>query len=95
MTKKHKLEKVASALAYQRTVGVDNRIAELEQKLEQTEKDLADYQFNYPSIKELAKENAQAKEIITELYYSIPSSMADYCKDAMEKAEQFLNDTKE
>ena len=57
MTEEHKLEKVASALAYQRTVGVDNRIADLEQKLEQTEKDLADYQFNYPTIKELEKEN--------------------------------------
>ena len=34
---------------------------ELEQKLEQTEKDLADYQFNYPKIKELEKENAELK----------------------------------
>lgn len=37
----------------------EKRIEELEQKLEQTEKDLADYQFNYPSIKELSKENAE------------------------------------
>lgn len=37
------------------------RIAELEQKLEQTEKDLADYQFNYPKIKELEKENERLK----------------------------------
>jgi len=36
--------------------------AELERKLEQTEKDLADYQFNYPTIKELEKENAELKE---------------------------------
>ena len=35
---------------------------ELEQKLEQTEKDLADYQFNYPTIKELQKENAELKD---------------------------------
>lgn len=35
--------------------------AELEQKLEQTEKDLADYQFNYPTIKELEKENTELK----------------------------------
>lgn len=34
---------------------------ELEQKLEQTEKDLADYQFNYPTIKELEQENAKLK----------------------------------
>ena len=35
--------------------------ADLEQRLEQTEKDLADYQFNYPTIKELAQENAELK----------------------------------
>lgn len=35
---------------------------ELEQKLEQTEKNLADYQFNYPTIKELEQENAELKE---------------------------------
>ena len=34
---------------------------ELERKLEQAEKDLADYQFNYPKIKELEKENAELK----------------------------------
>lgn len=39
----------------------DKSIAELEEKLEQTEKDLADYQFNYPTIKELKKENAELK----------------------------------
>ena len=33
-----------------------DRVKELEEKLEQTEKDLADYQFNYPTIKELQKE---------------------------------------
>lgn len=37
---------------------------ELEQKLEQTEKDLADYQFNYPTIKELQKENAELEETL-------------------------------
>ena len=40
----------------------EKRIEELERKLEQTEKDLADYQFNYPTIKELEKENAELKE---------------------------------
>lgn len=39
----------------------EDRIAELEEKLEQTEKDLADYQFNYPTIKELEKENAELR----------------------------------
>lgn len=37
------------------------QITDLERKLEQTEKDLADYQFNYPTIKELEKENARLK----------------------------------
>ena len=37
----------------------EKQIEELEDKLEQTEKDLADYQFNYPTIKELEKENAR------------------------------------
>ena len=36
--------------------------AKLERKLEEIEKDLADYQFNYPTIKELQKENALLKE---------------------------------
>ena len=36
--------------------GRDVKIMELEKKLEQTEKDLADYQFNYPTIKELEKD---------------------------------------
>lgn len=40
----------------------EKQIEELERKLEQTEKDLADYQFNYPTIKELQKENAELKE---------------------------------
>jgi predicted nucleic acid-binding Zn-ribbon protein len=40
---------------------------ELEEKLEQTEKALADYQFNYPSIKELEQENAALKNEIVNL----------------------------
>lgn len=43
------------------------KIADLEQKLEQTEKDLADYQFNYPTIKELEKENAELKAQIEKI----------------------------
>ena len=44
--------------------GKDVEIAELEQKLEQTEKDLADYQFNYPKIKELEQENNKLLDVI-------------------------------
>ena len=52
--------------AYQKA---EKRIKELEQKLEQTEKDLADYQFNYPKIKDLEQENAELKGSL-ELYES-------------------------
>jgi len=45
---------------------LNKNIEELEQGLEQTEKDLADYQFNYPKIKELEKENAELKKEIDE-----------------------------
>jgi hypothetical protein len=41
--------------------------AELERRLEQTEKDLADYQFNYPTIKELQKENAELNKQIEKM----------------------------
>ena len=40
----------------------EEQIIELERKLEQTEKDLTDYQFNYPKIKDLEKENTELKE---------------------------------
>lgn len=39
-------------------------IKSLEHKLEQTEKDLADYQFNYPKIKELEQENNNLLDVI-------------------------------
>ena len=72
---------------------------ELEQKLEQTEKDLADYQFNYPSIKELEQENAELKErvekaedLIEDMYDKIPASHSDYYKDVMERARQFIKE---
>ena len=39
----------------------EKQIAELERKLEQTEKDLIDYQFNYPKIKDLEKQIEKMK----------------------------------
>ena len=48
----------------QATLKLQKENAELEQKLEQTEKDLTDYQFNYPKIKELEKENAELKALL-------------------------------
>ena len=46
----------------EKIVELEKENAELEQKLEQTEKDLADYQFNYPTIKKLQKENTELKK---------------------------------
>lgn len=37
----------------------------------------------------------EAKEILEDLYDMIPASHADYYKDVMERARQFLFDTKE
>ena len=59
----------------------EKRIAKLEQKLEQTEKDLADYQFNYPTIKELEKENAELKQKLKALEGQTP------WKDIKDKSE--------
>lgn len=55
----------------------DKQIKELEQKLEQTEKDLADYQFNYPTIKELEKEKCELLGIIQEKDKAIKKLIAD------------------
>jgi len=74
----------------------EKRIADLEQKLEQTEKDLADYQFNYPTIKELEKENAQAKEIIKKLLIlkndHFGNTKMEWRVEVTEQAEQFLKE---
>jgi hypothetical protein len=68
---------------------------ELEQKLEQTEKDLADYQFNYPTIKKLERENAELKKKIG-LYqkgmYDEIEKRDKKLANAKEIIRQFLND---
>ena len=64
----------------------EKRIAELERNLEQTEKELADYQFNYQNIKELQKENEELKAQIEKMKccencrWEEPSSFCDGCK---------------
>ena len=74
--------------------GRDVKIMELEQKLEQTEKDLADYQFNYPTIKELEKENAELKEQNNHLYNDLTMTEAENAgrKDQLTKAKELLNE---
>ena len=73
--------------------GRDVKIMELEQKLEQTEKDLADYQFNYPTIKELEKENAELKETIGKLreQFALRYELEDNLKKENADLEKKLN----
>lgn len=65
---KEEMEEVASALAYQRTAGVDNRIADLEDKLAN-----ADYQLEGRDleIKELKDEVRKLKLLVSSLVYEI------------------------
>jgi hypothetical protein len=94
-------------IAEKRIAELEKENAELERKLEQTEKDLADYQFNYPTIKELQKENAElkddnkvmadnltkAKEIIRELLNSCFGYNSKTVNyEVKVKAEQFLKE---
>ena len=59
----------------------EKRIAELERKLEQTEKDLTDYQFNYPKIKDLEKENAELKAQIERMKSDVKQLREDRMND--------------
>ena len=73
---------------------VDKCVADLERKLEQTEKDLADYQFNYPTIKELEakiekmKRHANCKHCDSEGYCEIKKTyLIDLSYDGCDKWE--------
>lgn len=65
----------------------EKQIAALERKLEQTEKDLADYQFNYPKIKELEQTNNNLLDVINNQDVKI----ADLEKQ-ITKATELLNE---
>lgn len=43
-------------------------------------------------IDEIKKQLTEAKEIIEELYYIIPTSMFDYAKEPMEHARKFMTE---
>ena len=55
----------------------EKKIEDLEHKLEQTEKDLADYQFNYPTIKELQEENGRLLQRIKQLEKDVIENESD------------------
>ena len=69
----------------------EKKIEELEQKLEQTEKDLADYQFNYPKIKELEQENAELRNN----GFTVSAMTEQQLKVALEKGEQLEKENAE
>ena len=69
----------------------EKRIAELEAENEANEngaKKYADYYFK--TNNQLTK----AKELLEEVCNSIPSSVAEYIKEPLEKAKQFLQECK-
>ena len=82
----------------------EKRIADLERKLEQTEKDLTDYQFNYPKIKDLEKqiekmkccENCKHSNTTCECYTICTIGHYDDCKsntvlDSLDKKDYWEN----
>lgn len=82
----------------------EKRIADLERKLEQTEKDLIDYQFNYPKIKDLEKENALLKGRNKGFEQQVMGLLIKYeevykrfpdLKSAMDKAQTILKENAE
>ena len=78
---------------------LNDKIRELEQKLEQTEEDLADYQFNYPTIKELEKENAElkadndARRFAMAMSEKVEKQLREYLTKAKELIENIIRVT--
>ena len=68
----------------------EKRIADLERKLEQTEKDLTDYQFNYPKIKELEEANGKLLQRITQLEKDVTENESDCSMCDFPKLKQDL-----
>lgn len=77
--------------------GKDVEIKELEQKLEQTEKDLADYQFNYPTIKELEKEIKELRGQLKEQTHFAKTYYEEIIKlhEQIESKDKFIADLEE
>ena len=93
-TLENKVTKLQEDLRKKR-ISIKNKkaeIKELERKLEVTEKDLADYQFNYPSIKELSKENAELKQQIEKLKTELDNARESANRQEQWEIYSVLND---
>ena len=62
-------------------------IEQLEQKLEQTEKDLVDYQFNFQKIKELEQEKAKLINKVFEIGQHLELTEKEWLKDTVKLAQ--------
>ena len=104
MTKQQEFRKQTEEGKYKAFSLMCKKVAELEQKLEQAEKDLTDYQFNYPSIKELEKENAELKaeneankngaEKYAEFYFKTNEQLVQ-AKELLEQTLSYLDNIDE
>jgi hypothetical protein len=87
MSKADGLKEVASALAYQRTVGVDNRIAELERQYRICERNADTYYDQLTKAKEIIKGLLSSKTDFDERRFVLW-----VWKEEVSKAEQFLKE---
>ena len=100
MSKADKLKSVASALAYQRTVGADNRIEELEkenkllgERCNQLLKDKGDLTDN---VQKLEKENERLNKLYT-LAKDVVKQFLNDCvitNDVLDKIEPLVKEMK-
>lgn len=84
------IEEREKTILLQKLSDREKRIAELERKLEQTEKDLTDYQFNYPKIKDLEKENGKLLQRIIQLEKDVTENESDCSMCDFPKLKQDL-----
>ena len=75
--KKEEMEEIASALAYQRTVGVDNRIAELENKLANAEYQLEGRDLEIKELQESLVEWQKTCEAKSDTNSQLIEQLAD------------------
>lgn len=71
----------------------EKRISELEEENAELKRNKKTVVHLAECLEEKQREQLkEAKELIEDMYYQIPSSQHDYYKDVMERAEQFLKE---